>query len=98
MVLPMRKALATLTPDCFARPGVAGEAVEQVLTRTPGDDGPIGGIKIVTGSGWSAVGPPVPRTSTRSIARTSGAPRISTGPREARAFATDATTQAGDRR
>lgn len=47
----MREGFSTLTPDSFARPGLATEAVEQLLMPTCGGDGPIGGTRIVTGSG-----------------------------------------------
>ncbi len=36
---------------------IAGEPVVQVLTRAPGNDAPIGGLKIVTPSGWFAARP-----------------------------------------
>ena len=36
---------------------LAGERIERVLTRAPGNDAPIGGVKVVTEHGWFAVRP-----------------------------------------
>ena len=36
---------------------LAGEPVTQVLTRAPGNDAPIGGVKVVTERGWFAARP-----------------------------------------
>jgi len=36
---------------------VAGEKIERVLDRAPGNDAPIGGIKISCASGWFAARP-----------------------------------------
>lgn len=36
---------------------LGGEKVERVLDRAPGNDAPIGGIKVVTASGWFAARP-----------------------------------------
>ena len=36
---------------------LAGEPIIAKLTRAPGNDAPIGGIKVVTASGWFAARP-----------------------------------------
>ena len=36
---------------------LAGEKIERVLDRAPGNDAPIGGLKVVTKSGWFAARP-----------------------------------------
>jgi phosphoglucomutase len=36
---------------------LAGEPIEQVLTTAPGNDAPIGGLKVVAASGWFAARP-----------------------------------------
>ena len=36
---------------------LAGEPIEQVLTRAPGNDAPIGGVKVIARSGWFAARP-----------------------------------------
>ena len=37
--------------------GLAGEKVEQVLDRAPGNEAPIGGLKVITANGWFAARP-----------------------------------------
>jgi phosphoglucomutase len=49
--------LARLTPDAVKASDLAGEPIEQKLTRAPGNDAPIGGLKVVTRSGWFAARP-----------------------------------------
>ncbi len=36
---------------------LAGEPIERVLVRAPGNDAPIGGIKVIAASGWFAARP-----------------------------------------
>jgi len=36
---------------------LAGEKIQTILTRAPGNDAPIGGLKVVTESGWFAARP-----------------------------------------
>jgi phosphoglucomutase len=49
--------LSKLTPEQFDAPELAGEPVEAKLTRAPGDDQPLGGIKVVAKNGWFAARP-----------------------------------------
>jgi phosphoglucomutase len=36
---------------------LAGDPVTAILTRAPGNDAPIGGLKVVTANGWFAARP-----------------------------------------
>ncbi|MEP6940904.1 MAG: phosphoglucomutase (alpha-D-glucose-1,6-bisphosphate-dependent) [Rudaea sp.] len=52
-----KKKLAQLTPDKIEIRELAGEEVQQVLDKAPGNGGRIGGIKVVAQSGWFAARP-----------------------------------------
>lgn len=52
-----KKALAGLSPDHVRTTDLAGERIEAVLTRAPGNGAPIEGIKVTTESGWFAARP-----------------------------------------
>ena len=52
-----KAALKTLTPDAVTATELAGEPIQQTLTRAPGNDAPIGGLKVVTDNGWFAARP-----------------------------------------
>jgi phosphoglucomutase len=55
---PDQKArLGRLSPADVKADALAGERVEAILTRAPGNDAPIGGLKIITASGWFAARP-----------------------------------------
>jgi phosphoglucomutase len=55
---PEQKAgFAKLSPDAVAASELAGEAITAKLTRAPGNDAPIGGLKVVTARGWFAARP-----------------------------------------
>ena len=55
---PEQKAkLAKLTPDAVKESDLAGEAITAKLTKAPGNDAPIGGLKVVAESGWFAARP-----------------------------------------
>jgi len=49
--------LAKLSPTQIAASELAGEPIVAVLTRAPGNDAPIGGVKVVTEHGWFAARP-----------------------------------------
>ncbi len=49
--------LATFDSAGFAAEELAGEPIEAKLTRAPGNDEPIGGIKLVAETGWFAARP-----------------------------------------
>jgi phosphoglucomutase len=55
---PAQKAiLAKLSPQQVTASELAGEKITSLLTRAPGNDAPIGGLKVVTPSGWFAARP-----------------------------------------
>jgi len=55
---PGQKALlAKLSPRQVKQAGLAGEKIQTVLTRAPGNDAPLGGLKVAAGSGWFAARP-----------------------------------------
>ncbi|HEU5099540.1 MAG TPA: hypothetical protein VFU22_11005, partial [Roseiflexaceae bacterium] len=52
-----KKVLGNLSPDMVAASELAGEPIVAKLTRAPGNDAPIGGLKIVAENGWFAARP-----------------------------------------
>jgi len=55
---PEQKALlAKLSPRQVKLTELAGEKIQTILTRAPGNDAPIGGLKVAAGSGWFAARP-----------------------------------------
>ncbi len=55
---PEQKAkLRELSPEAVTASSLAGEPIVAKLTRAPGDNAPIGGLKVVTASGWFAARP-----------------------------------------
>ena len=57
-VTPAQKArLAQLSPEAVKASTLAGEPITARLTRVPGNNAPIGGLKVVAASGWFAARP-----------------------------------------
>ena len=55
---PQQKALlGKLSPDQVKSTSLAGEAITQILSHAPGNDQPIGGLKVMTENGWFAARP-----------------------------------------
>jgi phosphoglucomutase len=55
---PEQKArLAKLSPEVVREASLAGEPITAKLTRAPGNQAPIGGLKVVAASGWFAARP-----------------------------------------
>jgi phosphoglucomutase len=52
-----RRRLAQLAPAQIHITELAGERIDRVLDRAPGNDAPIGGIKVICPSGWFAARP-----------------------------------------
>jgi phosphoglucomutase len=52
-----KAALSKLSPEQITTKELAGEAIEAILIKAPGNGAPIGGIKVVTKSGWFAARP-----------------------------------------
>ncbi len=55
---PEQKAkLQKLSPDAVRESNLAGEPITAKLTKAPGNDAPIGGLKVVAENGWFAARP-----------------------------------------
>lgn len=52
-----KKMLSALSPAQVACRELAGEPILSILTRAPGNDAAIGGVKVVTENGWFAARP-----------------------------------------
>jgi len=52
-----KEMLDKLTPQQVRSKDLAGERIQAILTRAPGNDAPIGGLKVVAESGWFAARP-----------------------------------------
>jgi phosphoglucomutase len=55
-ITPEKKE-ALLSLETIGADTLAGEPIERVLTRAPGNDAPIGGVKVVAEHGWFAARP-----------------------------------------
>ena len=52
-----KERLEKLSPEAVKESSLAGEPIVAKLTRAPGNDAPIGGLKVVTAGGWFAARP-----------------------------------------
>ena len=52
-----KRKLAALSPDQVRAQTLAGDPITARLTRAPGNDAPIGGLKVTTARGWFAARP-----------------------------------------
>ena len=52
-----KKLLAALTPDALGARELAGEKIDSVIDKAPGNGAAIGGIKVTARSGWFAARP-----------------------------------------
>ena len=52
-----KAAFKRLTAESISAPTLAGDPIEAKLTRAPGNDAPIGGLKVTTANGWFAARP-----------------------------------------
>ena len=52
-----KQRLARLSPQQVRSAQLAGEKIRSIITRAPGNDAPIGGLKVVAESGWFAARP-----------------------------------------
>jgi phosphoglucomutase len=52
-----KRKLQKLSPDSVKESELAGEPIRAKLTKAPGNDAPIGGLKVITKSGWFAARP-----------------------------------------
>jgi phosphoglucomutase len=55
--LEQKAALRRLSPEAVKAPTLAGEPIDDKLTRAPGNGSPIEGLKVVARSGWFAARP-----------------------------------------
>lgn len=53
----IKAALLALAPESFPAKELAGEPIESVLTKAPGNGAALGGIKVATKNGWFAARP-----------------------------------------
>jgi phosphoglucomutase len=54
---PEKDRLKQLAPEAVKADKLAGESIEAKLTRAPGNNAPIGGLKVVAANGWFAARP-----------------------------------------
>ena len=52
-----KRLLAKLAPSAIQSKTLAGSAIKNVLSHAPGNNAPIGGIKVTTENGWFAARP-----------------------------------------
>jgi phosphoglucomutase len=52
-----KELLERLSPEQVKRTDLAGEKIQTILTRAPGNGAPIGGLKVIAESGWFAARP-----------------------------------------
>jgi phosphoglucomutase len=52
-----KQRLAALSPEQVRCTQLAGEPVQRILSRAPGNDAPIGGVKVIAAGGWFAARP-----------------------------------------
>jgi len=52
-----KETLGKLSPQQVRSTDLAGEKIEDILTRAPGNGAPIGGLKVIANSGWFAARP-----------------------------------------
>ena len=52
-----KRMLAQLSPQQILSADLAGEKIQSILTRAPGNGAPIGGLKVIAASGWFAARP-----------------------------------------
>ena len=52
-----KKTLSKISPDKITLDNLAGDAIESIMDKAPGNNAPIGGIKVVSQGGWFAARP-----------------------------------------
>jgi phosphoglucomutase len=52
-----KQKLATLSPGQIKLTELAGESIDRVIDRAPGNNAPIGGVKVIASNGWFAARP-----------------------------------------
>src|SRR6202521_1691055 len=72
-----KNLLKNLSPEAITATELAGEPITTKLTRAPGNDASIGGLKVVSGSGWFAARPSGTENIYKLYAESLKAPTIS---------------------
>jgi phosphoglucomutase len=52
-----KQLLSALSPEQVRSTRLAGEAIQHIVTRAPGNSAPIGGVKVIAEGGWFAARP-----------------------------------------
>ena len=92
-----KAALKALSPDTVEADELAGEPIVAKQTRAPGNDAPIGGLKVVTKNGWFAARPSGTEDVYKIYAESfRGADHLARIQEEARAIVQAAFEEAGD--
>ena len=55
--MEQKELLIKLSPQQVRSTDLAGEKIQSILTRAPGNDAPIGGVKVIAENGWFAARP-----------------------------------------
>ncbi|MBT7782363.1 MAG: alpha-D-glucose phosphate-specific phosphoglucomutase, partial [Anaerolineae bacterium] len=55
--LEQKTILKNLTPEAITASTLAGDEITSILTRAPGNDAPIGGLKVSSQNGWFVIRP-----------------------------------------
>ncbi|SDU49804.1 phosphoglucomutase (alpha-D-glucose-1,6-bisphosphate-dependent) [Jiangella alkaliphila] len=91
-----KAALGKLSPEQVTATELAGEPITAKLTTAPGNDAPIGGLKVVTKSGWFAARPSGTEDVYKIYAESfQGADHLARIQAEARAVVDDVLAAAG---
>ena len=91
-----KKALAALSPEHVRTTRLAGETITAVLTRAPGNDTAIGGLKVLSDGGWFAARPSGTENIYKIYAESfNGEKHLRTIQEEARALVLSALSAAG---
>ncbi len=97
--LEEKRILSGLTEQQVKRTQLAGERIERVLTRAPGNGAAIGGVKVITASGWFAARPSGTENVYKIYAESlRGADHLKSILAEAQALVGDALGSAGNQR
>jgi phosphoglucomutase len=90
-----KAALGRLSPEAVTATELAGEPITAKLTRAPGNDAPIGGLKVTTENAWFAARPSGTEDVYKIYAESfRGTDHLAQVQEEARAVVTAALTQA----
>lgn len=52
-----KEKLSNISPDIIKQKELAGEKIDAILTKAPGNNAQIGGVKVITENGWFAARP-----------------------------------------